>query len=204
MRWLKRNWLQVVVQVAALLPLLMLLWDWALNQLSPNPIQDAILRTGKPALVLLVLSLACTPINTIFGIKRVLALRRTLGLYAFGYACLHVLAFVGLDYGFDVGRVVGEIANRRYILAGFAAFLLLLPLAITSTRGWIRRLGKHWKRLHRLVYLATLLAVVHYLWLVKADLREPLIYGGVVLFLLVVRLPPVRQSMLKLRSRRAS
>ena len=136
------------------------------------------------ALVFLVLSLACTPIYTLFGFKPALKVRRALGLYAFFYASLHFLTFVGLDYQFDIGLLKEAIFEKRYALVGFAAFLILIPLAVTSTKGWMRRLGKKWKHLHKLIYLAGLLAVVHYIWLVKSDIRVPLEYALVVVLLL--------------------
>src|SRR6185436_2665082 len=139
-------------------------------------------------LVLLILALACTPLNTIFGFRQVVGLRKSLGLYSFLYATLHFLTFVGLDYQFDPVLLKEAIFKKRYALVGFAAFLTLLPLAITSTKGWMRRLGRNWKRLHRLAYLAALLAVVHFVWLVKSDVREPLLYGAVVVSLLALRL----------------
>jgi len=175
-------------------PFALLIWNYWHNQLTANPIQYITFWTGKAALVLLVLTLACTPVNTLFGVRQVLALRKPLGLYAFAYACLHLLTFVGLDYGFDVGLLEGAVLEKRYALAGFAAFLSLVPLAITSTRGWMKRLGKNWKRLHRLIYIAGLLAVVHFVWLVKSDVREPLAYGAVLLSLLVLRLARVREA----------
>jgi sulfoxide reductase heme-binding subunit YedZ len=151
-------------------------------------------------LVFLVLSLACTPINSVFGYRPVLRLRRTLGLYAFMYVALHLLIFVGLDYGFDLLLIREAIFEKRYALVGFAAFLILLPLAVTSTKGWMKRLGKLWKHLHRFVYLAALLAVVHFVWLVKSDIREPLVYGAIVVGLLLMRLSPVRRSVSQIRS----
>jgi sulfoxide reductase heme-binding subunit YedZ len=157
-------------------------------------------RTGKTALILLILSLACTPINIIFGFKQVMRVRRALGLYAFMYASLHFLTFVGLDYGFDLGLLGQGILDQRYVLVGFAAGLLLLPLAITSTQGWQKRLGKNWRRLHRLVYLAGVLAIVHFVWLAK-DNREPLRYGAVVALLLIVRIPGVRKAISHARYR---
>jgi sulfoxide reductase heme-binding subunit YedZ len=125
-------------------------------------------------------------------------LRRPLGLYAFMYAGLHFLIFVGLDYGFDLDLIGQAILNQRYVLVGFAAGLLLLLLAITSTRGWQKRLGKNWKRLHRLAYLAAILAIVHFMWLVK-DIREPLRYGAVVALLLIVRIPVIRRALNNVR-----
>ncbi|HXV97907.1 MAG TPA: protein-methionine-sulfoxide reductase heme-binding subunit MsrQ [Anaerolineae bacterium] len=201
METLRKNWLRILTHLGALMPLAWLLWDYWFDNLTVNPIQDITFRTGKPALILLVLSLACTPVNTLFGFKKVLPLRKPLGLYAFMYVCLHFLTFVGLDYGFDLGLIYEAIFEKRYALVGFAAFLILLPLAITSTQGWMRRLGKNWKRLHRWVYLVGILAVVHYVWLVKSDIREPLLYGAAVGVLLLLRLPVVRKAVANFRSR---
>lgn len=201
MRRLKTSGLQILTHIAALLPLAIIAWDFTQNRLTVNPIKELQLRTGRYALLLLVLSLSCTPIGRVFGIKPVLRLRRTLGLYAFAYASLHLLNFVGLDYGFDFALIREDIAEKRFAFAGLAAFLCLLPLAITSTKGWMRRLGKNWERLHWLVYPAALLAVTHFVWQVKADFRRPLLYGFIVVLLLIVRLPGVRQAISKLRSR---
>jgi sulfoxide reductase heme-binding subunit YedZ len=202
MRSLSSSLLRLLTHVAALLPLAVLIWDGLHNRLTVNPIQEISARTGKTALVLLVLSLACTPLNTLFGLRHLLRLRRPLGLYAFGYAALHLLNFVVVDYGLDPVLLRDAILEKRYVLVGFAAFLLLLPLAITSTTALQRRLGKHWKRLHRLVYLAALLAVVHFVWLVKADVREPLFYGAIVVGLLALRLPPIQRMLTRLRQSR--
>ncbi len=184
---------QVLVHTASLVPLALLIWDAITDHLTVNPIQDITFRTGKDALVLLVLSLACTPLNTLFGFREALKVRRALGLYAFLYVGLHFLTFVGLDYTFDLGLIRETIVEKRYALMGFAAFLTLLPLALTSTKGWQKRLGKTWRALHRWVYLAALLAVIHFIWLVKSDIREPLAYGTVVLLLLILRIPAVRR-----------
>ncbi len=192
---LKLTPLQWLTHLGAWAPLAVLAWDYFNNNLSVNPIQDITFRTGKPALVLLVLSLACTPLNSLLGQRWALKLRRPLGVYAFMYAALHWLVFVGLDYGFDVGLIYDAIFDKRYALVGFAAFLLLLPMAITSTKGWQRRLGKRWKLLHKGVYAAGLLAVVHYVWLVKSDVRQPLAWGAVVVALLIVRLPAVKHTL---------
>ena len=193
MRKLKARWLKILTHVAALLPLALLAWDYWQGRFIIDPVREITTRTGKTALILLILSLAGTPIYTIFGFKQVLRVRRALGLYAFMYAALHFLTFVGLDYGFDFDLIGQGILGQRYVLAGFTAGLLLLPLAITSTRGWQKRLGKNWKRLHRLVYLAGILAIVHFVWLVK-DIREPLRYGAVVALLLMVRIPVIRRA----------
>jgi sulfoxide reductase heme-binding subunit YedZ len=198
---LKVSGLQVLVHIAALLPLILLAWDFTQGGLTANPIREVQLRTGKYALVLLVLALSLTPVNIVFGIKSVLPIRRTLGLYSLMYASLHFLNFIGLDYRFDFGLIRDDISGKRFVLVGFVAFLCLLPLAVTSTRGWIRRLGRNWERLHRLIYVAAVLAVTHFLWQVKADVREPLIYGAVVALLLIVRIPPVRKALSELRKK---
>ena len=192
-RKLKARWLQILTHVAALLPFALLAWDYWQGRFFIDPVREITTRTGKTALILLILSLACTPMNMIFGFKQALRVRRALGLYAFMYAGLHFLTFLGLDYGFDLHLIRQDILDQRYVLVGFAAGLLLLPLAITSTKGWQKRLDKNWKRLHRLVYLAGILAIVHFVWLVK-DIREPLRYGAVVALLLILRIPVIRRA----------
>jgi methionine sulfoxide reductase heme-binding subunit len=204
MAWLKRNWLLILAHFGALLPLTRLIWNFFHDQLTANPIQYITFQTGKSALVLLILALACTPLNTVFGFRQVVGLRKSLGLYCFLYATLHFFTFVGLDYGFDPSLLKEAIFKKRYALVGFAAFLALFPLAITSTRGWMRRLGRNWKRLHRLIYLAALLAVIHFVWLVKSDVREPLAYGAVVVILLALRFKKLRKALVSLRERVAS
>jgi sulfoxide reductase heme-binding subunit YedZ len=196
-----KHWLRLATHIACWVPFAVLLWDFANDNLTVNPIQEATFRTGKTALILLVLALACTPVNTLFGLRQVLPLRRPLGLYAFFYVCIHLSIFALVDYGLDWGLIQQAIVEKRFVLVGFSAFLLLLPLAITSTKGWMRRLGKDWKRLHRLVYLAALLVIVHFVWLVKADVREPLAYGAIVVALLGLRLPSVRRALTNLRQR---
>jgi len=200
---LKRHWLRIAAHLACLAPAAILALDYARDNLTFNPIQEATQRTGKTALVILVLSLACTPLNTLFGLRQALPLRRPLGLYAFAYAAIHLLIFVAVDYRFALAQIIDVVAEKRYMLVGFAAFLLLLPLALTSSRAAMRRLGQSWKKLHRLVYLAAALAVVHFVWLVKADVREPLAYGAAVALLLLLRLPPVRRRLSSLRAKRA-
>ena len=194
-------WLRVFTHLAALVPLALLIWDGTQGRLTVNPIQEITHRTGKTALVLLVLSLVCSPANRVLGLRQVVPLRRPLGLYAFGYATLHLLIFFVVDYGLDVTLIQEAVLEKRYVLAGLGAFVLLAPLAVTSTRGWMRRLGRRWKPLHRLVYLAAPLAVLHYVWLVKADIREPLLYGAAVAALLVLRVPLVRRPLEALRRR---
>ena len=192
--------LQVAVHVAALAPLAVMIWDGLNGNLTVNPIQEITARTGKTALILLVLSLACTPASSLLGFKAAIRWRRPLGVYAFLYAALHFLTFTVLDYGLDLALLREAIFEKRFALVGFAAFVLLIPLAITSTHGWMRRLGKRWKKLHRLVYPAALLVVVHYVWLVKSDIRTPLAYGAVILLLLAARTAPVKQAFGQMRA----
>ena len=191
--------LRVLTHLGALAPLVALILDIGFYRLSVNPIQDITLRTGKTALVLLVLTFACTPANKIFGLRYALRIRRTLGLYAFLYACLHFMVFVGLDYGFNPFLLREAIFEKPYAMVGFAAFMTLIPLAITSTSGWMHRLGRRWKLLHRLVYLAGFLAVVHYVWLVKSDIRQPLAFGTVIVVLLTARLPIIGRAARRMR-----
>ncbi|PDV98788.1 hypothetical protein A9Q02_02310 [Candidatus Chloroploca asiatica] len=193
--FIKRQILDLIVTIAALLPLGLIFFDAITGRLSVNPIQELILRTGKPALVLLIASLACTPLNLLFGWKWIMAARKPLGLYSFGYIVLHLFLFVVVDYSLDLDLISQAIREKRYILAGMAAFLLLVPLALTSNGAAMRRLGRWWRRLHRLVYLAAILAVLHYLWLAKV-IREPVIFGIILLALLALRLPIIRRALL--------
>ena len=196
--WLRSRWLKVLIHAGALLPLAWIAWQYTQGLFLVDPVREITSLTGRIALILLVLTLACTPANTLFGFKQVLQVRRALGLYAFLYASLHFATFVWLDYGFDLALLVEAVFAQRYVVVGLIAGLILLALALTSTRGWQRRLGKNWKRLHRLVYLAGLLAVVHFAWLVK-DIRVPLQYGAVLALLLALRLPRVRQTVSRAR-----
>ncbi|UCF27811.1 MAG: sulfoxide reductase heme-binding subunit YedZ [Chloroflexota bacterium] len=193
---------QAAVHIAAWIPLALLVFNWFTNNLTFNPIQALELRTGKYALVLLILALACTPLNTVFGFRQAIKVRRALGLYAFMYASIHFLIFIGLDYQFDLILLQEAIFEKRYAFVGFAAGLILLALAVTSTRGWMKRLGRTWTRLHKLVYLAGILVIAHYVWLVKSDIRIPLLYGALVLTLLILRIPAVRHKASKLRQNR--
>ena len=183
------------VHIGALIPLLWIILDFFTDNLTANPIQAVTLRTGKAALILLVLTLAMTPVYTLFGFKQVLKVRRALGLYTFMYASLHFAIFIGVDYVFDIELIYEALFEKRFALVGLMTGLILLPLALTSTKGWMRRLGKNWKRLHWLVYLAGLLGVVHYAWSVKSDIRQPLAFGVVILLLLIARIPVVRRAL---------
>jgi sulfoxide reductase heme-binding subunit YedZ len=193
----KARWLQILVHLGALLPLVLLGLGYTQGWLGFDPIRELELRTGRYGLILLILSLACTPIKVVLGFGRVMRVRRALGLYAFLYTCLHLLVFVGLDYGFDFGLIWPALLEKRFALVGLATFLLLLPLAVTSTRGWMRRLGKNWRRLHRLAYLAAILDVVHFVWVVKQGNPRPLPFAVVLALLLIVRIPPIRNAINK-------
>ena len=185
--------LQGTVHIAAWVPLAALALDYVQTGLGANPIQATTLRTGKTALVLLVLSLACTPLAT-FGWRGAVRLRRPLGIYAFVYVALHFLTFIGLDYGFNLRFLRDGLIEKPFALIGLTAGMLLLPLALTSTRASMKRLGRNWRRLHALVYIVAPLVIVHYVWQVKADYRQPLLYGAIVALLFVLRLPPVRRA----------
>jgi len=191
----------LAVHVGAWLPVANLAWHAYTGRLSVNPIQDLTFGTGLPALILLLLSLAVTPAVTVFGWKWAIPLRRWLGLYAFFYATAHMLIFTVLDYGLNWAELYRQVLEKPYLLAGLGALVLLLPLALTSTKSWQKRLGRAWKDLHRAVYVAALLAVLHFALLVKADLTEPLIYGAILAGLLALRLPPVRRRLSTLRQK---
>jgi methionine sulfoxide reductase heme-binding subunit len=180
--------LKPAVWLAALIPLSLLVLDGVGGNLGAEPVEEITHRTGKTAITLLMATLAVTPVRRLTGWNGVIAARRSLGLFAFFYACLHFLIYLG-DQAFSLPYIVEDVVEHPYVTAGFTALLLLLPLAVTSTKGWIRRLGKGWQKLHRLVYLAAGLAVVHFVWLVKKDLREPLIYAAVFAVLMAFRLP---------------
>ncbi len=185
----KPKYLNILTHIGALIPLGFLAWDF-FN--ATDPIRAMTLRTGKTAIILLLLSLACTPINTIFKFRQVLPLRKPLGLYAFMYASIHFAIFLGLDYGFNFKLIPDALLEKRFALAGLSAGLLLIPLAITSTKGWMKRLGKKWKQLHKLVYVIGILAVVHYLWLVKPGVLSPYPYAAILVVVLLLRVPKIK------------
>lgn len=204
--WLSRNWFWLGVNLAAAFPLAHLAWDFWRDNLSVNPIDDITERTGKAAIILLMLSLSCTPAAAILGFRRAISVRKALGMFAFVYASVHLLNFAGYDYGFDMNFILQDgLVTKPYVLAGLLAFLLLVPLAITSTKGWMKRLGPRWKQLHKLVYGAAGAAVLHFFWLAKAaEDWEPAIYAVVLSVLLLVRVPPIRKRLIVLRTGNAS
>lgn len=180
--------LKPAVWTGGLLPLGMLVFAGATGGLEADPVKDITHRTGKAVLVLLLCTLAVTPVRRLSGWNGVIAARRPLGLFAYFYACLHFLIYLGYQ-GFSPSDIVEDVVKHPYVTAGFTALVLLTPLAVTSTRGWIRRMGKRWTRLHRLVYAAAVLGMIHFLWSVKKDVREPLIYAAVLTVLLALRIP---------------
>lgn len=200
--------LQVAMHIYAWSALIHIAIDFITGNISPNPIQELEQRTGRHAITLLVLSLACTPLNTIFKWTEIIKRRRALGLYAFMYATIHVLIFVDLDFGLAWSLIFQTVLEKQYIIVGATAFLLLIPLAFTSFNIWKSRLKRNWKRLHQLVYFIAPLAVLHFAWSKKGDIFalqgeivRPLIYGLVVALLLVFRIPQVRRSIASLRDR---
>jgi methionine sulfoxide reductase heme-binding subunit len=181
--------IKVGVFAACLLPLAILAWQAFMHKLGANPIDEITDQTGTWTLRLLLITLALTPARRLTGWNRLVQFRRMLGLFAFFYAGLHFITYVWLDQFFAWEDIVADVIERPFITVGFASFMMLVPLAITSTKAMIRRLGgKWWQRLHRLVYLIAIGGVIHYLWLVKADTQLPLIYGGILALLLTYRL----------------
>lgn len=178
-----------VVFLACLIPLARLGWKGYNGLLGANPIEVITHSTGDWTLIFLLITLAVTPIRKLTGQLWLIRYRRMFGLFAFFYACLHFTTYIWLDKFFDVHEMLVDVSKRKFITVGFTAFVLLIPLAITSTKGWIRRLGgRRWNWLHRLIYLSAIGGVIHYLWLVKADIRKPLEYAGVLSVLLAYRI----------------
>ncbi len=177
------------IWLLCLTPAGILAWRAATGNLGANPIEEVTHQTGWWALFLLLASLSITPIRRLTGRHRVIRFRRLIGLFAFFYATLHFLTYLVLDQFFAFGYIIEDIAERPFITIGFAAWLILIALAVTSTTGWIRRLGKKWRRLHQLVYLAAALGGIHFFWKVKADTREPLIFLAALAVLLAFRVP---------------
>ena len=200
--------LQVAIHLYAWSALVLLIFDFITDNLTANPIQAMEQRTGRHAITLLVLSLACTPLNNLFGWRELIKRRRALGLYAFLYATIHVIIFVDLDYGLAWSLIVQTILEKPYIVVGVISFLMLVPLAFTSFDIWKKRLGKNWKRLHQTIYLIAPLVVLHYAWGKKGDffrlqgeIIRPLIYAVIVILLLLMRLPQVRKALASFRDR---
>jgi sulfoxide reductase heme-binding subunit YedZ len=182
------RWIKPVIFLACLGPLARLAWKGFHGMLGANPIEVITHSTGDWTLIFLLVTLSITPLRKLTRQYWLIGLRRMFGLYAFFYGCLHLTTYVWLDKFFDVHEMVADITKRKFIMAGMTAFTLMIPLALTSTKGWIRRLGgKRWQTLHLLIYFSALAGVIHYIWLVKADLRKPLEYGAVLGVLLGYR-----------------
>jgi len=184
---------KVAVFVLCLVPLGWLGWRGFQQDLGPNPIEFITHATGDWTLRFLVITLTVTPLRRLAGLPQLIRFRRMLGLFAFFYGCLHFITYIWLDQFFDIGAMVKDVMKRPFITAGFVAFVLMIPLAATSTAGWIRRLGgRRWQMLHRLIYISAVAGVVHFYWLVKSDIREPAMYGAMVGVLLLYRVARLR------------
>ena len=170
------------------IPFIIITYKIFLNKLGPEPIKEITHHTGEWTLLFLIFTLAMSPLKQITNMNIWISVRRMLGLFAFFYASLHMLTYVGLDYRFDINEISKDILTKRFIFVGFAAWLLLVPLALTSSKKMMSILKQYWKKLHRLIYLIALLGVTHFIWLVKKDVTEPLIYLLIILFLLAFRI----------------
>ena len=180
--------IKLFIFLLSLMPLFRLVYLGLYDALGANPIEFVERSTGTWALILLMITLSMTPLRQWTGFNQFIQLRRMLGLFMFFYACLHILTYLWLDHWFDSAEIFKDTIKHPYVLVGFTAFLLTIPLAITSTQSMMKRLGGRWKVLHRLIYLIAVLAVLHFLWLVKKDHTEPLIYAGVFFLLILLRI----------------
>ena len=187
------RYVKPIVFICCLIPLAILIWDGFHDALGANPVEKITHRTGDWSLRFLLITLSVTPLRILFGWQVLLRLRRMFGLFAFFYVCLHFLTYLVFDHFFDFSEIVKDIVKRPYITVGFAAFVMLIPLAITSTNKKMKQLGRNWKRLHQMVYVIAVCGILHYLWLVKADLLQPLIHAAILLVLLGIRVWYQRQ-----------
>ncbi len=180
--------LKGIVFIVCLIPAVLLFYNAFTDNLGANPVEEITLETGTWALRFLVLTLVITPLRKISGWQLLIRFRRMLGLYVFFYACLHFLTFIWFDHFFELDEMIKDVVKRPFITMGFTAFVLLIPLAVTSTNKMIKRLGgKRWQQLHRLIYIVPVFVVVHYLWKVKADIQAPVIYGVIFAILIFYR-----------------
>ena len=184
---INQRYLKVVIFILSLVPILFIIYQIITNQLGPEPIKDITHHTGKWTLYFIVITLAMTPLKKITKLNIWINYRRMFGLFIFFYASVHLMTYVGLDYRFNLASIGDDIIKKKYIFIGFSAWLLLIPLAITSNKRMMKILKNKWKKLHRLIYLISLCGAIHYLWLVKRDLTEPLIFLTVILILLALR-----------------
>jgi methionine sulfoxide reductase heme-binding subunit len=191
---LKRKWLKPLVFLLCLVPVALLAAGFLRSDLGANPIEYITHATGDWTLRFLLITLAVTPVRKVFGPPDLIRFRRMLGLFAFFYGCLHFTTWLGLDKFFDLHDMWADVVKRRFITAGMLGFTLMIPLALTSTAGWIRRMGgRNWQRLHCLIYVSATAGVVHYYWLVKSDIRKPVMYGSLLALLLGWRVMAARQ-----------
>jgi sulfoxide reductase heme-binding subunit YedZ len=187
-QWLSSKWFKVIVFIVCLIPLALLIYRALTGGLGANPVEFLQHSTGDWTLRFLIFTLAITPLRKLLNLPELIRFRRMLGLFAFFYVCLHFLTYIGPDQSFDLAGMWKDVVKRPFITVGFLAFVLLIPLAITSTAGMIRRLGGHrWQMLHRAIYISAILGVIHYYWLVKSNVRKPLFYGALVAILLAYR-----------------
>ena len=184
---INQKYLKIVIFTLSLVPMFFIVYQIINNQLGPEPIKNITHHTGKWTLYFIVITLAMTPLKKITKLNIWINYRRMFGLFIFFYASVHLMTYVGLDYRFDLASIGDDIIKKKYIFIGFSAWLLLIPLAITSNKLMIKILKKKWKKLHRLIYVIALFGAIHYVWLVKRDLTEPLIFLTVILILLTFR-----------------
>lgn len=186
---LSSRWAKVFVFILCLAPFLNICLRTFQGRLTANPVEFYQHETGDWTLYFLIFTLSITPLRKLLNLPDLIRFRRMLGLFAFFYVCLHFLTYIGPDQSFDLSGMWKDVQKRRFVTVGFLAFILLIPLAITSTKGWIRRLGgKRWQTLHRSIYVAAVCGVIHYYWLVKSDVRKPVFFGAIVAVLLLWRL----------------
>jgi len=182
-----KKYFKPIIFLLSSIPFIIIISKIFLNQLGPEPIKEITLHTGEWTLLFLVFTLSMTPLKRLTNLNIWISVRRMLGLFAFFYASLHMLTYIGLDYQFDLSAISKDIFTKKFIFVGFTAWLLMIPLAITSSKKMMGILKKNWKKLHRLIYLISILGVIHFLWLVKKDLTEPLIYLLIIIILLILR-----------------
>ena len=185
---INKRYLKIIIFILSLMPIFFIIYQIINNQLGPEPIKDITHHTGKWTLYFIVMTLSITPLKKITKLNIWINYRRMFGLFIFFYASVHLMTYVGLDYRFDLASIGDDIIKKKYIFIGFLAWLLLIPLAVTSNLRMMKILKEKWKKLHRLIYLISLFGVIHYLWLVKRDLTAPLIFLAIILTLLITRL----------------
>ena len=183
-----KKYFKSVIFFLSSIPFIIIIAKIFLDQLGPEPIKEITHHTGEWTLLFLVFTLAMSPLKRFTNLNIWISIRRMLGLFAFFYASLHMFTYVGLDYQFDLSAISKDILTKKFIFVGFAAWFLMIPLALTSSKKMISVLRKNWKKLHRLIYLISILGVIHFLWLVKKDLTEPLIYLLIIIILLILRI----------------